>query len=118
MKTIRCTDTLFYYDGPQILEARDAIGGHYLVVMATADDGRERCLAVGVAPERLRQFRAGALELRSLMMEAGREEWYLATTTNLDQPLEIEPQQTPLAECRLLPDDGYVLPETDRLPCI
>lgn len=111
MKTIRCTDTLFYYDGPQILEARDAIGGHYLVVMATADDGRDRCLAVGVAPERLRQFRAGALELRSLMVEAGREEWYLATATNLDQPLEIEPQQTPLAESHHLPDDGFVLPD-------
>ena len=111
MKTIRCTDTLFYYDGPQILEARDAIGGHYLVVMATEDDGRERCLAVGVAPERLRQFRAGVLELRSLMVEAGREEWYLATTTNLDQLLEIEPQQTPLAESRHLPDDGFVLPD-------
>ena len=111
MKTIRCTETLFYYDGPQILEARDAIGGHYLVVMATADDGRERCLAVGVAPERLRQFRAGALELRSLMVEAGREEWYLATATNLNQPLEIEPQQTPLAESSHLPDDGFVLPD-------
>lgn len=111
MKTIRCTETLFYYDGPQILEARDAIGGHYLVVMATADDGRERRLAVGVAPERLRQFRAGALELRSLMVEAGREEWYLATATNLNQPLEIEPQQTPLAESSHLPDDGFVLPD-------
>ena len=29
MKLIRHTKTLFYYDGPQVIEARDAIGGHY-----------------------------------------------------------------------------------------
>ena len=29
MKTVLHTTTLFYYDGPQIFEARDSIGGHY-----------------------------------------------------------------------------------------
>ena len=110
MKTIRCTDTLFYYDGPQILEALDAIGGHYLVVMVNVGDDRDRCLAVGVAPDRIRQFRAGALDLKSLMVEAGSEEWHLATATNLEQPLAIELQQTPLSESGLLPDDGFFLP--------
>lgn len=114
MKTIRHTTTLFYYDGPQVFEARDAIGGHYVAVMVEPQDGQDRYLVAGVAPERLRQFRSGTLDLRSLLAEAGEEEWYMATTAaGLDQPLVLVPQSTPLAESGLLPDEGFVL--HDRL---
>lgn len=110
MKTIRHTTTLFYYDGPQVFEARDAIGGHYLAVMVEPQDGQDRCLVAGVPPERLRQFRSGTLDLRSLLAEAGKEEWYLATTAaGLDQPLALVPQRAPLMESGLLPDAGFVL---------
>ena len=37
MRQIRCTCTLFYYDGPQVLEARDGIGGHYVAVLVSSD---------------------------------------------------------------------------------
>jgi hypothetical protein len=52
MKTIRHTATLFYYDGPQVFEARDPIGGHYVAVMVEPQDGKDRYLVTGVAPER------------------------------------------------------------------
>ena len=61
MKTIRHTTTLFYYDGPQVFEARDTIGGHYVAVMVEPQDGQDCYLVAGVEPERLRQFRAGLL---------------------------------------------------------
>lgn len=110
MKTIHHTTTLFYYDGPQIFEARDAIGGHYVAVMVEPQDGQNRYLVAGVAPERLRQFRSGTLDLRSLLVEAGEDEWYLATTaTGLDQALALVPQGVPLKESGLLPDAGFVL---------
>ena len=110
MKTIRHTTTLFYYDGPQVFEARDAIGGHYVAVMVEPQDGQDRYLVAGVAPERLRQFRSGTLDLRALLAESGEEEWYLATTTaGLDQPLALVQQGTPLMESGLLPDAGFVL---------
>ena len=64
MKTIRHTATLFYYDGPQVFEARDAIGGHYVAVMVEPQGEQDRYLVAGVAPERLRQFRSGTLDLR------------------------------------------------------
>ena len=108
MTTIRYTTTLFEYDGPQLFEARDDEGGQYLALLVASEDGPDRYLVVQVAPERLRQFRAGALELKPLMAEAGKDQWYLATTTNLDQPLAIEPQRMPLDE-RLLPDEGFAL---------
>jgi hypothetical protein len=110
MKTIRPTTTLFYYDGPQVFEARDAIGGHYVAVMVEPVNGQHQYLVAGVDPERLRQFRTGTLDLRSLLAEAGEEEWYLATkAAGQDQPLAIVPQRTPLLESGFLPDEGFVL---------
>ncbi len=41
MKTIRHTATLFYYDGPQVFEARDAIGGHYVAVMVEPEGAQD-----------------------------------------------------------------------------
>ena len=110
MKTIRHTTTLFYYDGPQVFEARDTIGGHYVAVMVEPENGSDRYLVAGVAPERLRQFRSGTLDLRSLLTEAGAEEWFLApAAAGLDQPLTLMPQTTPLASSVFLPDEGFLL---------
>jgi hypothetical protein len=110
MKTIQHTTTLFYYDGPQVFEARDMIGGHYVAVMVEPKNGHDRYLVAGVAPERLRQFRAGTLDLRSLLAEAGAEDWYLtAAATGLDQPLVLELQAAPLTASGLLPDEGFLL---------
>jgi hypothetical protein len=116
MKTIRHTTTLFEYDGPRVFEARDADGGDYLAVDVELLDGQDRYLVAGVAPERLRQFRSGAIDLRLLLEEVGREKWFLASAPGgLDQPLALEPQNSPLLESGLLPDQGFVLshvPET------
>ena len=110
MKTIRHTNTLFYYDGPQVFEARDTIGGHYVAVMVEPDHSNERYLVAGVAPERLRQFRSGMLDLRSLLIESDKEEQYLATVVSgLEYPLELDHLNTPLIESGFLPDAGFVL---------
>lgn len=110
MKTIRHTATLFYYDGPQVFEARDAIGGYYVAVAVEPKEGHDRYLVSGVAPERLRQFRAGLLELRTLLAEGGQEEWYLASAeAGLDLPLSLQPQSAPIVESDLLPDPGFLL---------
>ena len=107
MKTIQHTHTLFPYDGPQVFEAQDATGGQYIAIAVEAQDGLNRYVVTGVGPERLRQFRAGLLDLRSLLAEAGTGEWYLTTlAVGLDQPLALAPQHTSieasgfLAGCR------------------
>ena len=110
MKRVQYTNTLFYYDGLQVFEARDAIGGHYIALMIKSEDMHDRYLVTGVAPERLRQFRSGTLDLRSLLAGSGEEEWYLATmAAGLDKPLELSQQNTSLAESGFLPDAGFVL---------
>lgn len=110
MNTIRHTTTLFYYDGPQVFEARDAIGGHYVGVMVEPLDGKDRYLVAGVEPERLRQFRAGLLDLRNLLIERVIADWFLAfAPAGLSEPLAIEMAEGSLAESTLLPDAGFVL---------
>ena len=111
MTTIRHTTTLFEYDGPQLFEARDDDGGQYLALLVDSPEEQDRYLVVQVDPERLRQFRAGALELRPLIVEASKDQWYLVTTTNLDEPLAIELQRTPIEE-RFLPDEGFTLADS------
>ena len=111
MTTIRHTTTLFEYDGPQLFVARDDGDGLYLVLLVDSEEEQDRYLVVQVDPEPLSQFRAGALELRALIAEAGRNQWYLATTTNLDEPLAIELQRTPIEE-RFLPDEGFMLADS------
>jgi hypothetical protein len=114
MKTIRHTTTLYYYDGPQVFEARDACGGRYIATMIEQAELRDRYLVVEVEPGRLCQFRLGALDLRALLLERGADEWFLTSPTGgLDAPFVLEPQSSALASSRHLPDDGFIL--DDRL---
>lgn len=120
MKTIRHHSTLFYYDGHQVFEARDAIGGHYIAVMAGSDSSAAserptqeddiRYLVAGVSPDRLRLFRSGSLDLRSLLVESDRHERFLAVAgADIDQPLQLERLSIPLESGELLPDHGFLL---------
>ena len=108
MTMIRHTNTLFDYDGPQLFEARGDDGDQYLALLVDSEEGGDRYLVVRVSSEILNQFRAGAIELRSLLALAGKEQWYLANSTNLDEPLALELQNPPVAE-HFLPDEGFVL---------
>ena len=110
MKTVRATNTLYYYDGPQVIEARDSIGGHYIAVMVEPTGAHECYLVVGVAPERLHQFCSGKLDLRTLLSDADDGEWYLAPApTTQDRVLALERQHGSLVESGLLPEEGFVL---------
>ena len=110
MKYIRHANTLFYYDGPQVFEARDAIGGHYVAVLAPSDGADHRYLVAGVNPQRLRQFRSGILDLRSLLVESDEEVRYLATASNgLDHPLTLERLPASFMGNELLPNFDFVL---------
>ena len=112
MKMIRHTGTLFYYDGPQIFEARDGIGGHYVAIMGPPNGSADRYLVVGVDPERLRLFRSGVLDLRTLLLNSDEQERYLATAEDgFEQPLVLDSLRTPLPESGFLPDSAFILHE-------
>ena len=81
------------------------------VSIVDSEEEQNRYLVVQVDPERLQQFRAGALELRPLITAASRNQWYLAITTTLDEPLAIERQRTRIEE-HFLPDEGFTLADS------
>ena len=110
MKTILYAATLLYYDGAQIFEGIDLIGGNYVATLIDDADGADVYAVVGVSPESLRRFRAGAIDLKSLMLETPDEQWYIAQPEGgEDVPIRLQPQTSPLAESDFLPDDGLVL---------
>ena len=110
MKTIRPTAILDYYDGVQIFEGRDAIGGHYISVLVDVVDKVDRYLVTGAAPERLRQYRSGLLDLRTLLLEAPGGEWYLTDDDGSAGPFILEPQSGPLIDKEdFLPLPGLLL---------
>ena len=117
MNEVRYSSTLLYYDGIQLFEARDAIGGHYLAMLLDQSTDVDQYLVVGVNPEKLDRFRLGEFDLRSLILDLGREVWYLTTIANdLGHTLRLTSQSDPLQDSSLLPDEGFFLhshPTTD-----
>lgn len=110
MKTINHTATLLYYDGVQIFEGRDSIGGHYIAALADDANGVDTYAVVGTSPESLRRFRAGAIDLKSLMLEMPDEQWYVAQPEDGESvKIRLQPQMSPFAESDFLPEDGLVL---------
>ena len=71
IKAIRYTAMLDYCDGPLLFEALDATGGQYLAMLVETDDKRDMYAVIDLAPERLRQFRTGSVDLRTVLVEAG-----------------------------------------------
>ena len=109
MKTVNYLRTLDYCDGPLLFEARDDIGGHYLGMAVEAAEGADAFVVVGVAPERLRRFRAGLIDLRDLVLEAGKQEWFFTDSSDFSQPLRLSARQSPLAASEYLSEAGYFM---------
>ena len=111
MKTVKLTEILEYYDGIQLFAAYDPIGGNYLGVAIDTVGDYDRYAVVGVRPDRMADFRAGQVDLRTVMLEAPGGEWYITVDDGaIDDPLVLEQQHKPLEETEHLPDgEGYFL---------
>lgn len=110
MQVIRITEVLDYYDGIQIFEGRDAAGGCYVGSLIDQVGAADRYLVTAATPEGRQQFRAGLLDLRTLLLAAPGGRWYLTLDREGgDSPLGLEPQEGRLAETDYLPEPGLVL---------
>lgn len=110
MKIIKPTVVLDYYDGVQVFQGKDAIGGNYIGMLLDTEAEYDRYLVTGARPHRLKQFRKGDLDLRTLLLEAPGGKWYIAfANVEFKQPMKLKRQSEPLAESGLLPGEGYRL---------
>ena len=110
MKTIVHTDTLVYYDGAQVFEGHDSMGACYIGVMIDSLDSGDRYIVTKVSPEPMRKFRAGAIDLRTLLVEEARDAWYMTQTEDdFARPLALEAQSGALEDTDFLPEKGFIL---------
>lgn len=107
IKFVNYQSTLVYYDGPELIHATDHIGGNYIGMAVDTNEAIFKFLVVGVAPTTLRQLRRGAIDLRSLILEAASDGWYTSETVNINDPLEIQHMGESSIPDSLLPDDDY-----------
>ena len=113
MKTIRATDVLDYYDGIEIFAARDERGEDYLGLRIDTSGDHDRYAVVAVRSKRLREFCSGKLDLRDLMLEAPKGEWYVTVASMaFGQPMPLKLQDKPLEQADVLPSPGFTL-DTD-----
>lgn len=109
---IRHTATLLYYDGPQIIEARDAIGGHYIGIFTGIEEDADVFLLKGTPPEDLRRFRLGQVDLKGLLEREPGSSWILAGADSESGSFNIRSTSTePLATTNFLPEAGLFLHE-------
>ncbi len=112
MKTVHYITTLFYYDGPQVFEARDDIGGNYIAVAVELQYRQDGYLVKGVNPRKAAEFRVGDIDLRTLLLDLQQEQWYLSTPDpDLNQPVSLIPQTDSIRESEFLPDEDFFLHE-------
>ena len=115
MKIVKITEILDYYDGILVFVAHDPIGGHYVASLIERTGQTDRYLVVGAKPERLNDLRNGKVDLRTLLLEMPEGQWYITIPEGtLDDPMELEPQSTPLGTSDYLPGEDYFLGEESR----
>lgn len=109
MTAIQHTKTLLYYDEPIVFEARDEAGRRYLAMAVEPFEDKDRYLVVAATPQHLDQLSTGGIDMRSLLLKAGKEAWFISTTkTGTKDPMVIKRQSTPLEKSELLPDEGFI----------
>lgn len=108
---IECRDILVFFDLPQVIEAYDQIGGHYIGLHVGGDDVDGDYLFANVSVERLRGFRAGAIDLRQLIKEPSDGiGWHLgAFAENGSSAIRIGEAQFSAIPEEFLPEDGFFL---------
>ena len=115
MKLIWLTEILDYYDGIQIFAGQDANGCSYVGSLIDRAGPADRYLVTAAAPEHLRQFREGRLDLRTLLLAAPGGQWYLSLDQEGgDTPLRLTPQSGPLTATDYLPEPGLFLDAAAR----
>lgn len=58
-------ETLLYYDGPQLISAKDQIGGEYICLLDEMNEGNDFYFCIPISHRKLGLIRSGEVDLRS-----------------------------------------------------
>ena len=107
---------LAYYDGPEVIEATDRIGGSYIGMSLDSQDASFKFIVVGVSEEQLLGFRRGEVKLRNLILESSKYGWYVCETDDLEAPIPLQEQGDEEIPDSMLPDENYLLRDARDIP--
>jgi len=111
-RLIKHVRTLMYYDGIQIFEGQDRIGGHYIgSSVDDNEDGEIVYLLVGASPMDLQAFRLGNIDLLSLIGLNLPDPWFVGTLSHRENEIEfvISAENAGEIPAELLPGPGLTL---------
>ncbi len=115
---IEMTESFLYNDLELIFSARDEQGQDYIAIYSgDLTEGFEYTM-VPVSQKSPEAFRERRIDLRSLMVERGEEEWYVMAVQDSYGDVDMQRQTGLLTETDRLPEAGYhpaVMPD-ERIP--
>lgn len=109
MPSLKHVQTLYYYDGHQLLVTVDPVGTRYVCLLEREDEREASYCCVPISEHRLTHLRFGELDLREAFSAPEIPVWYLAKTTDVTNgPMAAIENNGPVPE-DFLPDPGFKL---------
>lgn len=111
-RLIKHVRTLMYYDGIQLFEAEDRIGGHYVGSSVDDNDNGEIVyLLVGASPKDLQAFRLGTMDLLTLIKISEQDPWFVGTLSHHEKDIDfvVTEERTGSVPAEYLPGPGLTL---------
>ena len=113
MRQLTLTNTLEFYDVPQILTATDATGTRYLCTLYSQEADDYRYIGVQISEPRLKAFIGGQLDLReAYLFPEVDNALYIVTAKQESLYAEILLQPSDLKE-DMFPEPGYYFDNSD-----
>lgn len=99
---------LLYYDGPELFTATDRLGTTYLCQAIVTEGSESRYLCAGISATRLREFKVGKIDLRTILTEPEVDELLLAHGNSDSETLVTEIIPASALREEWLPEPGLL----------
>ena len=107
MITLKVLDTLFEYDGPQIVECIDK-GKCSFIGISLTDKSATKFLFVRIKEHQLVSFKKGVMDLRELIDSREDIYWYTSSLYDVPSDIDLIEHSDEIPE-EYLPDEGFYL---------
>ncbi|OQY29311.1 MAG: hypothetical protein B6244_04155 [Candidatus Cloacimonetes bacterium 4572_55] len=108
IKNIKLTETLIYYDAPELLLGIDEVDVRYLCLLVECNDESDRYLCAPVSKKRYNRFIAGDIDLRNIYKEPEVDElYYIDFIETTDGNFPLNPFESKNLTEAWLPEPGF-----------
>ena len=106
---LRHTETLVYFDGPQLMVATDPIGTKYLCMLAEQTGEQAAFLCAPISEARLARFEEGELDLLEAFRNPEIDELYIGNFEPSENGLSLVIESIQEVPGQWYPNEGFFL---------